>query len=101
MNNNNKKVLDFSNDFEDNEKNNAKTNIIQDNNIKTNGLRKNNFINNKKNTSDEIDTNEKNDGLENNDFKRDDSKWKFNKNELLERKKKLLKDKTNIKKVKK
>ncbi len=32
------------------------------------------------------------------EYTRDDNKWKYNKQELLERKKKLLKDKTNFKK---
>jgi hypothetical protein len=35
-----------------------------------------------------------------NEFKRDDTKWKFNKQELAERRKKMLKDKSLIKKAK-
>ena len=66
------------------------------------GVRKNNFINPNKNSTEESVSVEKTaDKQEKNDYKRDDSKWKFSKNELLERKKKLLKDKSNIKKVKK
>jgi len=33
-----------------------------------------------------------------NEIKKDDSKWKYNKQELLERKKRLLKDKSSLKK---
>lgn len=39
-----------------------------------------------------------NDAITTEFIKKDDSKWRYNKSELLERRKKLLRDKTNMKK---
>lgn len=94
--------MDFSkdNDELDTVKN---ENLIYSNKQNNNNIeiRKNNFFSTKKIKKDENDSAEKIENTEINDYKRDDSKWKFSKNELLERKKRLLKDKSNIKKVKK
>jgi len=64
-------------------------------------VKMNNFINAKKSTPNYDISDVNADNIDKSEFKRDDSKWKFNKNELLERKKKLLKDKSHLKKVKK
>lgn len=106
MNINAKKIMDFSNDNEEQDTG-INENMIycnkQNNNCSNgNGVRKNNFVHNKNSATKKEDVSaEKPDNVEKDEFKRDDSKWKFSKNELLERKKKLLKDKSNIKKVKK
>ncbi len=103
MNNNAKKVMDFSNDNEEQDKTSnekiTSSNKQTNNYNNGNGVRKNNFFNTKKSATknEENVSTEKTDNLDKNEFKRDDSKWKFSKNELLERKKKLLKDKSNIK----
>ena len=92
--------MDFSKDSHELERENNH-NMIYNNKINNNCVRKNSFLNNKKSTIKENVFDEKTDNLEKNEYRNDDSKWKFNKNELMERKKKLLKDKSNIKLVKK
>jgi len=92
--------MDFSKDSHELERENN-YNMIYNNKINNNCVRKNSFLNNKKSTIKENVFDEKTDNLEKNEYRNDDSKWKFNKNELMERKKKLLKDKSNIKLVKK
>jgi hypothetical protein len=92
--------MDFSKDRHELERE-YNDNMIYNNKINNNCVRKNSFLNNKKSTIKENVFDEKTDNLEKNEYKKDDSKWKFNKNELMERKKKLLKDRSNIKIFKK
>ncbi len=87
-----------NNKSNDNSKyNNNKSRKIKNNNIEDKEKITTKIILETRNIS--KDQNDENEAK--NEVKRDDSKWKYNKNELLERKKKLLKDKSLIKSVKK
>lgn len=77
--------------------------------INKDGVNKNDTKNKNKNiikeevkivSNDNENDNENEEGYEN-PFKRDETKWKYSKAELLERKKKLLKDKSKLKPTKK
>ena len=83
----NSRVLEFLNEFKPKDRDNELLINIEKKNVEKNNIVK------KEKIVEEV----KEDNYE---HKGDDTKWKFNKNELYERKKKLLKDKTNIKKNK-